>query len=181
MGEIEVEPAPRLPVSLAEVKAYLRIETSDEDALLAGLIRSAADICEAFLGRLLIARRVDEVLAAPRAWTRLAAAPVRAIETVAALSVDGSAVALTTGAYAVDIDAAAEGWVRLLAPLEAKRVRVTYVAGLATDANGVGEAVRQGLIRLAAHLYVARDDIAASAPPAAVTALWRPSRRLRLH
>jgi uncharacterized phiE125 gp8 family phage protein len=180
MGEIVAAAPPVLPVPLAELKAYLRIATSDEDALLAGLVRSAAETCEAFLGRLLIERRVEEVLAAPRAWTRLGAAPVRAIETVTALAADGTPALLPAGAYAIDIDAAAEGWVRLLAPIAEKRVRVIYVAGLAADSNGIGEAIRQGLIRLAAHLYLSRDGAAADAPPAAVTALWRPWRRLRL-
>jgi uncharacterized phiE125 gp8 family phage protein len=180
MGEIVAKAAPVPPVTLAELKAYLRIATSEEDALLAGMVRSAADTCEAFLGRLLIEREVEEVLAPPRAWARLGAAPVRAILAVSALADDGSATPLPASSYALDIDAAAEGWVRLLAPIEARRVRVRYVAGLATDANGLAEAIRHGLIRLAAHLYLSRDAAPAAAPPAAVTALWRPWRRLRL-
>lgn len=180
MSEFVAEAAPVLPVTLAELKAYLRIATSEEDALLAGLVRSAADTCEAFLGRLLIQREVEEVLAPPRAWTRLGAAPVQAILGVSALAADGTASALPAQAYATDIDAAAEGWVRLLTPIEAGRVRVRYVAGLAGDGNGVAEAIRHGLIRLAAHLYLSRDLAPAAAPPAAVTALWRPWRRLRL-
>lgn len=45
------------------------------------------------------------------------------------------------------------------------------------------EAVRHGIIRLAAHLYRERDrdgDGAPVAPPAAVAALWRPWRAMRL-
>jgi uncharacterized phiE125 gp8 family phage protein len=180
MGEIVAQAAPVLPVTLAELKAYLRIATSEEDALLAALVRSAADTCEAFLGRLLIQREVEEVLAPPRAWTRLGAAPVSAILAVSALGDDGSATPLPASSYAIDVDAASEGWVRLLTPIAAGRVRVRYVAGLATDANGLGEAIRHGLIRLAAHLYLSRDSTPGAAPPAAVTALWRPWRRLRL-
>ena len=41
------------------------------------------------------------------------------------------------------------------------------------------EPVRHGLMRLAAHMYASRDS-ALSEPPAAVTALWRPYRRVRL-
>ena len=87
---------------------------------------------------------------------------------------------LTADSYAVDIDAAGEGWVRLTAPRDEKKVSVGYVAGLADDPNGVPEAVRQGIVRLAAHLYVHRDAANGGGPPAAVTALWRPWRRLRL-
>jgi len=181
MDGIAAAPAPRPPVSLAEVKAALRIATSEEDALLAGLVRSAADLCERFVGRLLIVRPVSEVLATPRGWTRLGAAPVQAIEAVAALALDGGEAPLPAESYAIDIDAAGDGWVRLLAPCEEKRVRVAYVAGLAADPNGVPEAIRQGIVRLAAHLYAHREPGAETLPPpAAVTALWRPWRRLRL-
>jgi uncharacterized phiE125 gp8 family phage protein len=58
-------------------------------------------------------------------------------------------------------------------------VRVTGTAGIATDENGVPEPIRQGVLRLVAHLFSSRDG-AGGDPPAAVTALWRPYRRMRL-
>ena len=180
MGAIQAEPAPVPPAALAEVKAYLRIGTSDEDALLAALVRSAADTCEAFVGRLLIARAVSEIVPASSGWTRLGTAPVLSIEAVSALAADGSAAALPADAYAIDIDAAGEGWVRLTAARSEKRLRVDYRAGLASEPNGLPEALRHGIVRLAAHLYVHRDGADGAGPPAAVTALWRPWRRLRL-
>ncbi|MBX3562463.1 MAG: phage head-tail connector protein [Sphingomonas sp.] len=168
-----------IPVPIGELRAWLRIEGSAEDAILAGLIRGAAAVCEAFLGRLLVARTVEETIPAPRGWTRLASAPVRAIETVAA---DGTAEPLPTDAYAIDIDAAGEGWVRLTGPIAAGRVRVGYRAGLAEDAADLPEAIRQGIVRLAAHLHAHREANGPGAlpPPASVTALWRPWRRLRM-
>lgn len=179
MGAI-VAAAPPAPLPLAEVKAFLRIGTSDEDALLAGLVRAAADLCEAFTGRALLSRMVRETLPASRAWARLGAAPVAAIEGIELLGADGGAVALAAGDYGIDIDAAGEGWVRLLVGLEAKRVRVSYHAGMAADPNGLPEALRHGIVRLAAHLYTQRDRLDDAGPPAAITALWRPWRRLRL-
>lgn len=177
MGAIAAE-APAAPVPLAELKAFLRIATSEEDALLAATVRAAADMCEAFTGRALLTRAVEEVIPASRAWTRLGLAPVTAIEAAALLGADGAAAPLVAGDYAIDIDAAGEGWVRLLLGVEPKRVRVSYRAGIAADANGLPEALRHGIVRLAAHLYVGRDR--PEGPPAAVTALWRPWRRLRL-
>jgi hypothetical protein len=55
---------------------------------------------------------------------------------------------------------------------------VTGTAGLAVSANEVPEPIRQGILRLVAHLFTARDGT--GDPPAAVTALWRPYRRMRL-
>jgi len=185
---VELKAPPALPVPLAEVKAFLRIGTSDEDALLAGLVRGAAETCEAFTGRSLVARDVEETLPATSAWTRLGAAPVLAIDGVAALDRYGAAAALAPDAYAIDIDAAGDGWVRVLTPGEATRVLVSYSAGMARDAGRLPEALRHGIVRLAAHLYTYRDRDPGSGsgagggggPPAAVAALWRPWRRLRL-
>lgn len=177
---LEIKEPPALPVPLAEVKAFLRIGTSEEDALLAGLVRGAAETCEAFTGRSLVARDVEEILPATSAWTRLGAAPVLAIEDLAALDRYGEAEVLGAADYAIDIDAAGDGWMRVLRPGEAKRVRVSYSAGMAADSGGLPEALRHGIVRLAAHLYMHRDREDGPGPPTAVTALWRPWRRLRL-
>ena len=61
-------------------------------------------------------------------------------------------------------------------PGAAGRVRVHYSAGLAAHWDGVPEALRQGIVRLAAFGYSERS--AQAAVPAAVTALWRPWRRM---
>lgn len=168
-----------LSVAVAEVKALLRIATGDEDALIAGFVRSAAASCEAFIGRALIAREVSETVPANGVWTRLAAAPVRSIDGVAALGADGGATPLDPADYAIDVDAAGEGWVRVPWRGASGRAAVTFSAGLAEDWNGIPELLRQGIARLAAHLYAARGEQEAP-PPASVAALWRPWRRLRL-
>lgn len=179
MGMIQTEAAP-LPVPLAEVKAQLRLTISDEDALLAGMVRAAADACEAFTGRALIERPLTETLPSATVWTRLGAMPVSAILDVETLDPNGEASPLAAAAYAVDIDAAGDGWVRLTARVEAKRMRISYRAGMAAEPNGLPEAIRHGIVRLAAHLYANRDRAETPGPPASVTALWRPWRRLRL-
>jgi uncharacterized phiE125 gp8 family phage protein len=65
-----------LAASLAELKAYLRIETGAEDAVLAGLLRSAAALCEQFVGQWLVAREARETVAGDGRWQRLSARPV---------------------------------------------------------------------------------------------------------
>jgi uncharacterized phiE125 gp8 family phage protein len=167
------------PVPLEEVKAFLRIGGSEEDALLTGLVRSAGELCEAFTRVVPILREVEEVLPARPAWTRLSQTPVRAILAVSALAADGEATALAPDAYAIDIDAAGEGWVRMPGG-SAGRVLVRYQAGQASDWNGVPAPLRHGIMRMAAHLYTHRDGAGERGPPAAVTALWLPYRRLRL-
>lgn len=179
MGAVTGE-TPALPVALAELKAFLRISISDEDALLAGLVRAAAELCEAFTGRALIDRAVEELTAAARVRTRLGRGPVRAIESVTAIDDAEEATLLDADAYAAEIDSGGEGWVRLHLPGEARRLRIAYRIGMAEDWNGVPEMLRHGIIRLAAQYYLRRGETADVEVPAAVTALWRPWRRLRL-
>jgi uncharacterized phiE125 gp8 family phage protein len=179
MGAVTGE-TPALPVALAELKAFLRISVSEEDALLAGHVRAAADLCEAFTRRALIDRAVEEMTAASTARTRLTAGPVRAIESVAAIDEAGAATALEADAFAAEIDAGGEGWVRLRVSMDAKRLRVGYRAGMAADWNAVPEMLRHGIIRLAAQYYLRRGETGSAEVPAAVTALWRPWRRVRL-
>lgn len=179
MGPI-VEQSPTVaPVSIGEAKAFLRIANSEEDALLAGLVRSAAQMCEAFTGLVLIEREMAQVIPASSAWTKIGATPVRSIGGVAAIAADGVETALAAASYAVDIDANGDGWVRLTGAVGAGRLKVGFTAGLAADWNGIPEALRQGIVRLAAHLYTERDDAEGKGPPCAVSALWRPWRRMQ--
>ncbi len=179
MGVTTSDPA-MLPVALAELKSFLGISVSDEDALLAGLLRAAAELCEAFTGRALIDRTVTEMTAAATVRTRLTLGPVREIESVAALDDAGTETALAAESFAGEIDAAGEGWVRLRGATDTQRLRVTYRVGMASDWNSVPEMLRHGIVRLAAQYYLRRGETAEAAVPAAVTALWRPWRRLRL-
>lgn len=171
-GDAVVVPAE----ALAEAKGFLRIGHDGEDALVAALLGTAAELCEQFTGQVTIARAFEEILPAEARWQRLGRAPVRAIGAVATEAGE----ALPPAACALDIDAAGAGWVRVTDAGGARRVRVAFEAGLAADWAGLPEALRHGIVRLAAHLYAQRGGEGPEAPPAAVSALWRPWRRLSL-
>lgn len=167
-------------VALDEVKAYLRIATDEDDALLAGLIRTATDVCERFVGRALLLRDATETIPVSSEWRRLTLTPVTAISGLTGLPESGDPFALPVDAYAIDIDGNGDGWVRVTAAGQARRVTVDYRAGMGADWNAVPEPLRQGIVRLVAHLFTERDTGDAAGPPAAVAALWRPWRRMRL-
>ena len=173
------EPVQPGSAATAAAKAYLRVETGEEDALIERLAASAAGLCEAFTGTVLVRRGFSESVQRSAAWQRLRRTPVTAVTGVEETLPDGSYAAIAAGDYAVDIDASGDGWVRVTAP-GSGRLRISYQAGLATDWNAVPEALSQGVVRLAAHLYTHRADDKDAQPPAAVTALWRPWRRLRI-
>ena len=166
-------------VTMSEAQAYVRIETGEEEAVLAGLVRTASALCESFLNQVVVARTFAMELPASGSWQRLSVTPVRSIGSVEALDATGAATPLPAGSYAVDIDFNGDGWVRVAQPSGAARLLVHGTAGIAQAASDVPEPIRQGILRLVAHLFSSRDG-AGGDPPAAVTALWRPYRRMRL-
>jgi uncharacterized phiE125 gp8 family phage protein len=171
------------PEAAGAAKGFLRVERSDEDGLIGSLAAAAAELCEGFTGQALLARGFVETIPASRAWQRLGRTPVRSITAVEALAAEGPAQPLASSAYAIDIDAQGDGWVRLTGPVEARRIRVGYEAGVAGAWGDLPAALRHGILRLAAHFYtvrVAEGPRSADPVPAAVAALWRPYRRLRL-
>ena len=179
---IESEALVLPPEAAGAAKAYLRVERADEDGLIAGLVAAAAELCEAFIGQPLLVRGFSETIPASRAWQSLSRTPVSAIVSVEAMPAEGPAQALAADAYAIDLDARGDGWVRLTAPGDVRRIRVGYQAGLAGAWADLPAALRQGVLRLASHFYTNRaaEGGRGNEPPAAVAALWRPYRRLRL-
>ena len=164
-----------LVVGLAECKAALRLERDDEDAVLAGHIRTAMALCEAFIGQWLIEREGEQRLAGDLVWQRLQASPVQAITGVFA-----GGTALATG-WESDIAADGTGWLRLVGlPQNPQLLVVRFRAGLGQDWNSVPEPLRAGVVRLVSHLFSHRDAADGAPPPAAVAALWRPWRRMQL-
>lgn len=155
----EAFPAAAVAGAVAAARALLRAE-SGEDAVLEALAQSALGLAEAFAGQRLLARGFADTVAADGVWRRLPAEPVTAID---------------AGAYGVDIAADGVGWVR---GSGGGTVSVGYRAGLADGWEQLPPAVRQGVALLVQHLFEHREGDAA--PPAAIAALWRPWRRVRI-
>ncbi|MBW6528776.1 hypothetical protein KZ813_18195 [Sphingomonas sp. RHCKR7] len=145
--------------ALAALRAELRAAATDDDPLALAMVETALGAAELFLGEVLIARALVAALPARAGWQPLPARPVRHVEAPLAAM--------------VDIDAEGTGWVRTAAPVE-----ITFTAGRAGDWAGLPPALRHGAVLLAAYLFADRGG--AAPLPAAVTALWRPHRRVRL-
>lgn len=179
MNRVILTPAAVPGSALAELKQWLGITTGRDDALLRTLLAAALDICEGFTGRMPLEAECEEVLPACPGWQRLATRPVLAIGAVFALAPDGTRTPLDPAAYAIEIDADGSGRVRV--PASTARRAVRFTAGLAPEWDALPASLRHGLLRLAAHQHRAREsEGAAPLPPAAVAALWRPWRRMRL-
>lgn len=180
MAMVTSEPVAIAPLALAEVKMHLNITRNADDAMLTGYLRTAAALCEQFIGRSLLQRPHREALAVAREWQTLGAQPVVAITGVTGVTADGSRLALASDAYAITITPQGTGQVRVLRPGSASHIDVHYIAGIAAHWGELPEPLRQGIVRLAAHVHLARDGDGEAAPPTAVSALWRPWRVVRL-
>ncbi len=176
-----VAPPALSPAALSELKAWLGITTTREDAELTALLGAALDLCEGFIGAMPLQAGCEEVIAARGEWQMLGTRPVQAISGISAIAPDGTRTGLAASDYEIELDAEGGGMVRLLVPLDQKRIAVRFTAGVASDWAALPTSLGQGILRLAASQHRLRDsDKPAAFPPAAVAALWRPWRRMRL-
>lgn len=155
-GTIEPMPAGVVAAAAGAVRALLRLDEGNEPAFVERVAGVALGLGESFCGQLLIERGVEERLGGSPDRQALSAVPV-----VAILSGEGS------------VDCDGRGWVRMP---EGGVVR--YRAGLATGWATLPPEIAHGVAIMGAHLFDNRD--AAAVPPAAVAALWRAWRRMRL-
>lgn len=165
---------------LAELKQWLAIATAREDALLARLLAAAHETCERFTGLMPLECTVEERLDPRAGWLTLATRPVRAITAVSWWEPDAAAAPLDAAAWNQAIAADGSAQLDLAVPAGEGQFIVRLTAGLAAGWATLPPALAEGIIRLAAHGYRSRDMGDAGDPPAAVAALWRPWRRLRL-
>lgn len=169
------------PAALAELKQWLGVTTGADDAQLGALLRAALDVCADFTGVMPLACTCEEMVPATMDSHVLATRPVTGLVSVAAVAADGTRTVLAAGACDWLVGADGSLRLRLVAPVGVERLAVRVNAGLAAGWDSLPDAIRHGLIRLAAHQYRARDDGSDLAlPPASVVALWRPWRRMRL-
>ena len=176
-----VTPAALSPAALAELKDWLGISTLGEDAQLLALLRAALELCEDFTGTMPLQQDCEEVLPVTPQWQVLCTLPVQAITAVLGIPAEGARFALPVASYEIDLAADGTGRVRIANPGAAGRIAVRFVAGLAAGWENLPDSLRHGVLRLAAFQFRQREEPGSAVmPPAAVAALWRPWRQLRL-
>lgn len=185
--------APSLePVSLAEAKAHLRVDTNDDDALIGALITAAVthlDGWSGILGRALVTQTWQETLSAFPACglLRLRLAPVQSVEAIlyrdAANAERTLSPSLYEGPLADDFGpyvalAANQVWPATYERRDAVTVR--YVCGYGDPAD-VPAPVKQAMLLMIGDWYANRETLTsgtALALPFAANALLAPLRRV---
>lgn len=184
MTPILLQPPAEEPVALAEARAFVRLDDTAEDGLLAALVTSARVTVEAVSGLALVSQTWRFVLEAwPGAGVlRLPMAPVDSVLSVRGRDMAGAELAVPEGVVspAATVERDALYFDRLAAPPRAVEVDVRLGFGGADDVPGP---LRQAIRLLVAHWFENRGDepVAHKPPlPPEVVALLAPWRRTRL-
>ena len=165
---------------LAELKQWLAITTSSDDTLLVDLIGAAHAMCERFTGLVAYKSEVRERFAATGLDYALGVQPVLYFIDAKAIDHGLGERLLTEDEAGFERTGNDSGKLTLSASIPEPQIEARYYAGLSDEWAMVEEGLRHGIIRYAAHQYRERDAGPSEAPPAAVAALWRPYRRMRL-
>lgn len=179
-----VEPTEAL-LSLAEAKAHLRVEGSDEDALIAGYVAAAAQWCEEFTSRAFVTQTWEMQLPSwPRGREiRLPRPPLASVEWVRWLDDEDIERTMNPDFYFVDT-VAEPGRIELETganwpdgTMQVRGVTVRFTAGYGGGAD-VPAAVRQAARFLVGHSYENRESVVVGAyngshvPDTARALLW---------
>lgn len=180
------------PVTLAEAKAHLRIEHTDEDALIASLVLAARLHVERLLAIAMLNQGWSLLLDRwPSDAVTIPLYPVASLTAVTVRDADGLPAVVPAADYSLDkasrmarLDrsSATVVWPPPGPPMNG--IEISFQAGFGDTAMQVPEPLRQAVVRLAADWYEARSTVevgSAEQPlPAAVAALVAPYRVRRL-
>jgi uncharacterized phiE125 gp8 family phage protein len=162
-----VSPPAIEPVTLAEAKAHLRLDTDADDAYVSALIGAARERVELFLRRALITQMFDYTLDGfpAKRFMDLPRPPLQSVESVKYIDTAGSLQTLAAESYVVDcasneIGRVALAWNRFwpLTICSINTVVIRFIAGYG-DAADVPQAIRHGILIEISNLYENREDI----------------------
>ncbi len=172
------------PVTLAEAKAHLKVDSSADDALITSLIVAARARAEWHTGRAFVTQSWTLWL---DAWPQdglveIPLPPLQSVTQVKTYDLDDAASVLDPSAYQLDAASAPARLKRKSEPRTDLRavnaVEIAFTAGYG-DASAVPQPVKQAILQIVADLYANRGDTA-EIVSAAAEALLAPYRIFKL-
>ena len=177
------------PLSLEEAKTFLRVETSDDDGLIAALIAAARLHIESQTQLALITQSWRLAFDCWPRHGRIAVrpGPLKAVNAARVFDLGDNARAVDTRAFVPDFGASVLAFMPWSVPRTtrfAAGIEIDVTVGFGNAATDVPEPLRHAIRQLVAHWYDNRGLIAADAEsaimPASVAALVAPYRMLSL-
>jgi uncharacterized phiE125 gp8 family phage protein len=186
MAKALIVPPAGLPVTLAQVKQHLRIDTADEDAYLLELAASATAAVEAACGKALLSQTwrvyLDELPAC--ALMELPVSPVLSVAAVTAYGADGNPSAVSPTAFRLDRVSDPARLLFVTRPDAPNGIEIDVVAGYGEAGADVPDQLVRAILVLCAHWHAfrgsANDAALMGTFPRGFDALLAPFRRARL-
>jgi uncharacterized phiE125 gp8 family phage protein len=165
LSSILLTPPAAEPLSLAEAKAFLRVETADEDPLIAALIAAARLHVETQTGLALTTQDWRMVLDCWPANGRIAVQPrpLQALAGARVFDFDGEARAIDLQGFVPDASTSTLSFMPWTLPMPtriAAGIEIDIAAGFGSAASDVPEPLRQAVRLLVAHWYENRAALA---------------------
>jgi len=165
MGLAVVTPPTEEPLTLAELKEHLRIETADDNDYITALGISGREWCEGFCNRQFVTATYDWSVDKFSSSFLLPKPELQSVTTVKYIDTDGATHSVSDSVYDVDIEqetrrlrlAYSESWPsdRRSTP---NSVIIRFVAGYG-DADAVPETIKAAIKLLVGHLYEHREAV----------------------
>lgn len=160
------------PLSVAEAKVYLRVDTTADDGLIGVLIAAARQWVETFTRRALITQTLDQAFASFMGLDNplyLARAPLQSVTSITYLDQVGDTQTLDPSNYrvrAVSGPTAGRGWIELTSTTTLPRVypraeapvTVRTVSGYGNAATDVPAGLKAAIYLLLGDLYEQRQE-----------------------
>ncbi len=158
-----------MPITLAEVKAHLRIDDTESDALLEVYIKAARTKIEAILGRSLLTQTRAAYFDGFRDTLELDYPPLQSVTSITFLNEQGVTETLDPSVYRVVTEntvgrvelAFGASWPATYPVTNA--VVVTYVAGYGSGPADVPEHLRLAMLHMVARWYENREPVVVGA------------------
>ena len=151
-------------ISLAEAKNHLKVDTSEDDDLINGLIAAATDYCETHQNRKYLLKSVVEKFDEFRQNYRLRYSPVDGITSITYIDTGGATQTLDGDYYTLDATSEPARLVEAYSysyPMtrdEVNAVTVTYLSGYGT-AEDVPDSIKAAIKLLVGHWYEHRESV----------------------
>lgn len=163
------------PIDLVEAKLFLRVDHSNEDALIGNMIKAAREAAERYMSHSLMSQTwVAAYDGYMPSEVVLPKGPVQTITSVKIVASNNTETVLNTSSYSLFAEA---NKLHIGTSLLGHIIAVKYVAGY-TDAQAVPDDIKQGILHHVAALYDERPNSVGM--PAASLEVYNSYRKLRV-
>jgi len=163
-----ITPPAQLPVDIQTARDQLRVDHTNEDDLIIGLVAAATNYFEDVYSHSLITQTLELVLESWPVGSRIIMPqpPLQSITSIKYYDQDGVEYTLDSSSYLVNTTAwpgfvilkSGSSWPTVDLK-ETEGILIRFVAGYGEDFNHIPQAIHQGLLMLLGHLYENRETV----------------------